>query len=66
MGQKKRKRTAIHKLTEFDRMALGLAFEDTRKRIHEKNDEKEDRNFKKLVQKGVIVKEPPADRGRTR
>jgi len=53
MGDKKRKRTARHRLTELDRIALGLAEEQI-----------QEHNFERLVRDGVIVREKLKEKGK--
>lgn len=56
MSQKKRQRTAQHRLTVIDRIACGIAEEATTEAI-QRREVVEDSNFRKLVTQGVIVEE---------
>lgn len=51
MGNKKRQRTAQHRLTQLDHLALGMAEEDIF-----------NHNFCKLLESGMVVQEVPKKR----
>ena len=57
MSNKKRERTAQHRLMVIDRIALDMTEKDTTEAIQKRREVVEDSNFRKLVTQGVIVEE---------
>ena len=57
MSNKKRERTAQHRLMVIDRIALDMTEKDTTEAIQKRREVVEDSNFRKLVTQGVLVEE---------